>query len=79
MNKLGALILQWGHYKVTSGYGFVTVTFPIAFSTAVFSVVKTSIVPSDYRSDARDVSGWTLTTARVGYEAGGCFWMAIGK
>ena len=71
----GGLILQWGTMSGSS----VTITFPIAFTTACFSVVATGQdTPTVTRIAA--VSSITTTSFLLSLSASGnAFWMAIGR
>ena len=77
------LILQWGSFNDSSStYGMKLVSFPIAFTTSVFTLVQTLHWPDKttniYAADYRGVGKITLTNAYIGYEYYGN-WLAIGK
>lgn len=72
----GGLILQWG---AASGIGSSTITFPIAFTTACYSVVATGVdTPTVTRIAA--VSSITTTSFLLSLSAtGNAYWMATGR
>ena len=73
---------QWGVTAATTRYGYEVVAYPIAFTTAVYTVVQTFYNPNatndQYASNYRGVGQVTNTTARIGYENSGS-WIAVGK
>ena len=77
-NGLQSDIKQWGSYGSTA----ITVTFPVSFSSAVYSVVANQNTTSGYNEDM--VAGnWTLTTcyfriANKSYKQAGNY-IVIGK
>lgn len=79
----GGLILQWGSVT-TSASADVAVTFPVAFTTTVFSVTMTpTAIGSGGFSNVNTVglsgfnaASWTATSTRQAVPA---FWLAIGK
>lgn len=89
MNKL--LQIQWGT-ATTPAYAGVTVTFPVAFTTACFGAQADAVGSSSWSSMsgsttyAVSVNGITTTTLRlgevlsidVGHYAGSVRWFAYG-
>ena len=68
-------MMQWGVITAT-GYGFASVTFPIAFPNACFIVLNT-INNTSHASDIRGVYNITNIGAMIGYEEG-ARWFALG-
>lgn len=79
----GGLILQWGTWTPHATPGnAVAVTFPIAFPTAVYSIVATV----GGASIGTTLSAWTDTTTGTGFNGRsnasascGCYYLAFGK
>lgn len=90
----GGLILQWGRYVPGTNVpvGTYTVTFPLAFPTAVFHAMATSVIPStgnvgDLYAQIFDTANLSTTgmKVRLNLEGGGedksqgFFWQALGN
>lgn len=82
----GGILMQWGFVVSVSNSG--TVTFPVTFSTGVFSISTTPTVNSSTsHALAYCVDNTTLTTSTfkwfvansVSSSSTGFYWMAIGK
>ena len=77
----GGLIMQWGTSGTIGGDSFVSVTFPIAFTTAVYAMTATAIVSNPARDGSVNVQSITTTGFKLcngdGTPQPGS-WMAIG-
>ncbi|MCT7650932.1 phage tail protein [Aliarcobacter butzleri] len=75
------LIIQWGSFSYTFSFGTVVVnTFPIAFTTACYSVSTQGTV----RSGAESNSGWVTSKSTTSFSfadwtSNTIYWIAIGK
>lgn len=73
------MIIQWGQVTTTTGGASVAVTFPVAFPSAVLSIVMTNITNNGAtaKADSPTASGFnaqSLQTATLVW-----YWLAIGK
>ena len=68
----GGLIIQWGKATTRNTY----TAFPMAFPTALYTVVVTSTTGLDYIASST-LSGFTPQDAQV--VSNGRFWIAIGN
>lgn len=77
----GGLILQWGY--VPASTATINVTFPIAFSTSVYSIQLTDRSDGSGFNDANSAINAPPTTSgfQIGTYTGftGVFWFAVGK
>jgi hypothetical protein len=77
----GGLIMQWGETGAMSGGQNLTVTYPIAFPTAVFNVQTTVIVSSDTNEITFVNTVGTTTFVVANSNPGGLtgvYWLAFG-
>lgn len=84
----GGLILQWGSVTVNPAFnGTQAVTFPTAFSSAVYSVTATPISVTLQAGDKRDsfsvqsvsTTGFTLNSAFENITSLTYYWFAVGS